>query len=91
MLPDTDHFKTLQNQYLNKLAKMARFKQMSIPEISQRSGLTEANVRRMLDGRYSVTMQNFLRLADAIDCKLELKQAKNEPRAKKIPGCLGPR
>lgn len=73
MLPDNDHFKSVQNQHLATLAKMARMNRMTSQEISERSGLTEANVRRMLEGKYSVSFQNFLRLADAIECKVELK------------------
>ena len=35
--------------------------------IAQKTGFTQPNVNRMLSGRYSPSLDNFMKLADAID------------------------
>jgi transcriptional regulator with XRE-family HTH domain len=51
-------------QYLYQLAKE---KGITQEEIAEKTGFTRNNVSRMLSGRYSPSLDNFIRLAEAID------------------------
>lgn len=50
------------------LFDIAREKGISQEEIARRTGFTQANVSRMLSGKYAPTLDNFLKLATAVDC-----------------------
>jgi len=59
--------RVLQLQYLSKLAKE---KGITQDEIAEKTGFTRNNVCRMLSGRYSPSLDNFMRLCEAINCYL---------------------
>lgn len=52
-------------QYLGEVAKE---KGISTYEIAVKTGFLQPNVSRMLSGRYSPSIDNFMILADAIGC-----------------------
>jgi len=49
------------------LADLAKEKGISQEEIARRTGFTQSNVSRMFAGRYAPSLDNFIRLADAVD------------------------
>ncbi|MFW5944946.1 MAG: helix-turn-helix domain-containing protein [Bacteroidota bacterium] len=51
-------------QYLYYLAKQ---KGITQSQIARKTGFTRNNVSRMLSGRYSPSLDNFIRLAEAVD------------------------
>jgi len=51
-------------RYLHNLAQEKGITQQ---EIAEKTGFTRNNVNRMLSGRYSPSLDNFIRLAEAID------------------------
>ena len=48
------------------LGDKAKEKGISEVELSQITGFTENNISRMLSGKYSPSLDNFLRLAEAV-------------------------
>lgn len=57
---------------LGFLKQIAKEKGISIEEISRKSGFIADNVYRMFSGRYMPTLDNFIRLGEAIGIRLEL-------------------
>lgn len=49
------------------LRDLAREKGITHQKIADKTGFQKTNVTRMLSGRYSPTLENFIRLADAIN------------------------
>ena len=43
-------------------------------QVAKMADITEQNVRKIEDGRYNVPMDIIYRLADVLNCKLELKR-----------------
>lgn len=43
-------------------------------QVAKMADITEQNVRKIEDGRYNVPMEIIYRLADVLNCKLELKR-----------------
>ncbi len=52
-------------RYIQTLAKE---KGISQKEIAEKTGFTESNVSRMLAGKYPPTLDNFIKLAEAVNC-----------------------
>jgi transcriptional regulator with XRE-family HTH domain len=52
-------------QYMSELAKE---KGLSTYKIAELTGFKQQNVSRMLQGRYSPTLDNLIRLAESLDC-----------------------
>lgn len=52
-------------RYIKDLAKE---KGVTQEEIAARTGFKQNNVSRMLSGDYSPSLDNFIRLAEAVDC-----------------------
>lgn len=55
------------------LKKIAEDKGMTYETISENSGFIVSNVKRMLEGKYSPDLDNFLKLADAIGVFVDLQ------------------
>jgi len=49
------------------LGDVARQKGLSTYKIAEITGFKQQNVHRMLSGKYAPTLDNFIKLADAID------------------------
>lgn len=46
----------------------------SVEQVAKMADITECNVRKIEDGRYNVPMDIICRLADVLNCKLELRR-----------------
>jgi len=57
---------------LRFLHQEAKNKGITQEQIAERSGFIKSNVNRMLNYRYSPTLENFLILADSIGIRIEL-------------------
>ncbi len=55
---------------LKTLSKIARSKNISHAEIEKRTGIERPNITRMLSGKGSISIDNLLVLAEAIDVKI---------------------
>lgn len=53
-------------ELLKQLEKIAIDKNMTIQEISEKSGLIESNITRIFAGKFSPTLDNFLKIKKAI-------------------------
>lgn len=53
-------------EILKQLEKIAIDKGMTIQEISEKSGLIESNITRIFAGKFSPTLDNFLKIKKAI-------------------------
>jgi transcriptional regulator with XRE-family HTH domain len=62
-----EKYKEARRMLLEYLRKVARDKNITHKEISDKTGFTPNNVSRMLMGRYPPTLDNFLRLAESCD------------------------
>lgn len=62
-----EKYKEARKLLLGYLAEIAKQKNITQEEIAQKTGFTQNNVSRMLSGRYSPSLDNFMRLAEAID------------------------
>lgn len=49
------------------LASLAKAKNITITELAEKTGFQRTNVHRMLSGRYPPTLDNFIKLAEALD------------------------
>lgn len=49
------------------LRERAREKGITYEAIAEKTGFTQSNVSRMLSGKFSPSLDNFMRLADAIE------------------------
>jgi len=74
---------------LGFLKSEAEKKGITNQAISDKTGFTQPNVNRILNGRYSPTLDNFLNLADAIHVKVELKSIalKSPVNVEIVPKC----
>lgn len=62
--------KLARKMLLDYIRAQAREKGISHNELARRSGLIQSNVTRMLAGKYSPTLDNLIRLAEAANCHL---------------------
>jgi transcriptional regulator with XRE-family HTH domain len=60
-------YKEARKMLCNYLHDLAKEKGITQEQIANKTGFTRNNVNRMLSGRYSPTLDNFIRLAEAID------------------------
>jgi transcriptional regulator with XRE-family HTH domain len=51
---------------MHYLRDLAKEKGITQEQIAQKTGFESSNVNRMLAGKYSPTLENFIKLADAI-------------------------
>jgi len=63
-------YKEARIMQLQYLAKLAKEKGITQDMIAEKTGFTRNNVSRMLSGRYSPSLDNFMRLCEAINCYL---------------------
>jgi transcriptional regulator with XRE-family HTH domain len=52
---------------LDFVASTAQEKGITQEEIARRTGFTQSNVSRMLSGRYPPSLDNFMKLCEAVD------------------------
>lgn len=62
-----EKYKMARHKLCRYLFDQAKKKGITQEQIAERTGFTRNNVSRMLSGRYSPSLDNFLRLAEAID------------------------
>lgn len=62
-----EKYKEARKRLLRYLYELAKERGITQEEIAQKTGFTRNNVSRMLAGRYTPTLDNFIRLAEAID------------------------
>lgn len=63
-----EKYKTARHMLCRYLFDQAREKGITQEVIAQRTGFTRNNVSRMLSGKYSPSLDNFLRLSEAVGC-----------------------
>lgn len=61
-----DKIKEARRMLCRYLFDTAKEKKITQAMIAERTGFTSANVSRMLSGKYPPTLDNFIKLADAI-------------------------
>jgi len=59
-------YKSVRKSLLKSLAELAKEKNITQQEIADKTGFARNNVSRMLKGRYPPTLDNFIRLAEAV-------------------------
>ena len=65
-----EKFKEAREMLCEYLKQTAREKKITLEEIAEKTGFTLSNVGRMLSGKYPPTLDNFLKLAEAVDAYL---------------------
>ena len=55
------------------LKAQAKEKRITETEIARRTGLKQQNVNRLFSGKYLPSLDNFLKISDAIDFQIEVK------------------
>jgi len=65
-MTEEQKFKEARKMLLQYLKRVAYEKKISPTEIAAKTGFTENNVIRMLAGRYSPTLENFIKLANSV-------------------------
>lgn len=63
-----EKYKEARKMLLEYIRELAKEKGITHLEIAEKTGFTANNVSRMLQGRYSPSLDNFMRLAEAVDC-----------------------
>jgi len=62
-----EKYKEARKMLLEYLRRVAKEKNITHKDISEKTGFTPNNVSRMLMGRYSPSLDNFLRIAESCD------------------------
>ena len=65
-----EELKTYRIQLGNRLIKMREAKGMTQKELSEASGITQANISKIEKGKYSVGLDVLSRIATALECDL---------------------
>jgi transcriptional regulator with XRE-family HTH domain len=76
---------------LGFLKQIAREKGLTDEQISERSGFIRPNVNRMFSGRYMPSLDNFIRLGEAIGVRVELHGPEEDPAGARIRNLNLPR
>ncbi len=66
MVTNNEKYKEARLLMLKYLYDVAKAKNISIETIADKTGFSPNNVSRMLKGRYSPSLDNFMRIAEAI-------------------------
>jgi len=69
---------------LRFLKQIAKDNGLSDEEIAKRSGFIKPNVNRMFSGRYMPTLENFIRLGEAVGVRLELQAPEDDVSKTKV-------
>jgi len=62
-----DKHKTASAMLCEYLRNLAKEKNITHEQIAEKTGMIPSNVSRMLSGKYSPSLENFIKLAEAID------------------------
>lgn len=62
-----EKYKAARKMLCEYIGKLAKEKGITQQQIADKTGFTRNNVSRMLSGRYSPSLDNFIRLAEAVD------------------------
>jgi len=57
---------------LGYLANIAKGNNISISEISKKTGFTESNIKRLFAGKYNPDLEMFIILVEAIDVQIQI-------------------
>lgn len=60
-------YKEARKMLCNYIKGLAKEKELDHEEISERTGFTLNHVEKLLNGEYSPNLDNFIRLAEAVD------------------------
>jgi transcriptional regulator with XRE-family HTH domain len=63
-----EKYKTARLMLCRYLHQLAKDKGITQDDIAEKTGFTRNNVSRMLSGKYAPSLDNFIRLAEAVDC-----------------------
>ena len=55
-----------------RIAELRAEKKLSLQELSDKSGVTKANISRIENGKYNAGIDVLTKLADALNTKIEL-------------------
>lgn len=66
-----ERFIQIRRLALSFLADQAKQRKMTYQDIEQKTGIKENNISRMFSGKFSPSLDNFLKVADAIGVTLE--------------------
>ena len=64
---NSEKYKTARLMLCQYLSDVASQKNITQQQIAEKTGFTRSNVCRMLSGRYSPSIDNFIKLTEAID------------------------
>lgn len=67
-MSNEEKYKEARKMLCQRLKDLARDKGITQEQIAERTGFTQNNVSRMLSGRYPPTLDNYIKLCEAIDC-----------------------
>ena len=70
MVNDKDKYVEKRRVLLQKLAEIAKAKNITHEIIAERTGFIRNNVSRMFAGKYPPSLDNFLMLCDAVEVRL---------------------
>ena len=70
MVNDKDKYVEKRRVLLQRLADIAKEKNITHDMISERTGFIRNNVSRMFAGKYPPSLDNFLMLCDAVEVKI---------------------
>ena len=63
-------YEQIRKKALAFLSSQAKVKKISLIELEERTGFAQNNISRMLMGKYSPSLDNFLKLSEAIGVSL---------------------
>ena len=68
-----DKYTEVAHKLVSFLKSQAKEKNITEVEIARRTGLKQQNVNRLFVGKYLPSLDNFLKISDAIDYQIEVK------------------
>jgi len=68
-----EKYREKSREYCRKLQEIASERNITHEMIAERTHFERSNVSRMLSGKYSPSLENFLKLSEAVGISIELK------------------
>jgi len=66
------------NELCSLIKKVATSKGITQDLIAERSGIARNNINKMLSGKHSMLLDNFIKIIESIDCSIVLKDNNSE-------------
>jgi len=67
-----EKYREVRKLLLGYLANTAKENNISISEISKKTGFTESNIERLFAGKYNPDLEIFLILAEAVNAQIQI-------------------